>query len=118
MISHIRIQLETESASAAIGNCSSDHDSSCRSSVSRPQTHWTPGLLLTNTRSPSRRAASPLVRLVEGKERWEVSDHPQHILPEKWGETELNCFVPCMVLKATVNDRHHLALYHDKFRGP
>ncbi|GFU52914.1 uncharacterized protein TNCV_1142211 [Trichonephila clavipes] len=30
----------------------------------------------------SRRAASPLVRLVEGKERWEAPDHPQGVLPQ------------------------------------
>ncbi|GFV35228.1 uncharacterized protein TNCV_620241 [Trichonephila clavipes] len=29
----------------------------------------------------SRRAASPLVRLVEGKERWEIPDHSQGVLP-------------------------------------
>ncbi|GFU13511.1 hypothetical protein TNCV_938101 [Trichonephila clavipes] len=29
-----------EGTSAVIGNCSSDHDSSCRSSVSRPQVVW------------------------------------------------------------------------------
>ncbi|GFW68576.1 uncharacterized protein TNCV_529311 [Trichonephila clavipes] len=30
----------------------------------------------------SRRAANPLVRLVEGEERWETLDHPQGVLPE------------------------------------
>ncbi|GBM42758.1 hypothetical protein AVEN_81584-1 [Araneus ventricosus] len=38
-----------ESAPAVIGNCSTDHNSRCRSSVSRPQTGWmqaSPGLLL------------------------------------------------------------------------
>ncbi|GFV49879.1 uncharacterized protein TNCV_1391611 [Trichonephila clavipes] len=33
----------------------------------------------------SRRAASPLVWLVEGEEEWEASDHPQSILPLNWG---------------------------------
>ncbi|GFW39290.1 peroxidasin-like protein [Trichonephila clavipes] len=51
----------------------------------------------------SRRAASPLVRLVKGK---------------NWGETELNRSVTCMVFKATANDKRHLALCHDEFRGP
>ncbi|GFT14394.1 cullin-4A [Trichonephila clavipes] len=64
----------------------------------------------------SRRAASPFVRW-QGK-RWESPDHPQGVLPQNWGETELNCSVTCMVLKATANDRHHLALCHDEFRGP
>ncbi|PRD27058.1 UNVERIFIED_CONTAM: hypothetical protein NCL1_36380 [Trichonephila clavipes] len=66
----------------------------------------------------SRRAASPLVRLVEGKERLEASDHPQSVLPLNWGGTEPNRTVTCMVLKATDNDRRHLALCHDEFRGP
>ncbi|GFV86196.1 uncharacterized protein TNCV_671931 [Trichonephila clavipes] len=66
----------------------------------------------------SSRDASPIVRLVEGKERWEAPDHPQGVLPLNWGETELNRSVICMVLKATANDRCHLALCHDEYRGP
>ncbi|GFV43259.1 uncharacterized protein TNCV_72161 [Trichonephila clavipes] len=65
-----------------------------------------------------RRAASPLVRLVEGEERWEASDHLQSILPLNWGEIEPNRTVTCMVLKATANDWRHLAFCHDEFRGP
>ncbi|PRD26335.1 UNVERIFIED_CONTAM: Cullin-4A [Trichonephila clavipes] len=61
-------------------------------------------------------AASPLVRL--GEKRWEAPDHPQGVLPQNWSETELNCSVTCMVLKATANGRRHLALCHDEFRGP
>ncbi|GFT54728.1 hypothetical protein TNCV_5001101 [Trichonephila clavipes] len=48
----------------------------------------------------SRRAASPLVWLVEAEERWEVLGHTLN-----WGETEQNCTVTCMVLKAKANDR-------------
>ncbi|GFS99429.1 uncharacterized protein TNCV_35751 [Trichonephila clavipes] len=59
----------------------------------------------------SHRAASPLVRLVD-------PDHLQGVLPQNWGETELNRSVTWMVLKATANDRRHLALCHDEFRGP
>ncbi|GFU33509.1 uncharacterized protein TNCV_1797561 [Trichonephila clavipes] len=66
----------------------------------------------------SRRAASPLVRLVESEERWEVPVHPLDVLPQNWGETEPNRFVTCMVLKATANDRRRLALCNDEFRGP
>ncbi|GFW66060.1 uncharacterized protein TNCV_588861 [Trichonephila clavipes] len=66
----------------------------------------------------SRRAASPLVRLVEGEERWEASDHPQGVLPLNWGGIEPNRTITCMVLKATANNRRHLALCHDEFRGP
>ncbi|GFV73417.1 uncharacterized protein TNCV_3389331 [Trichonephila clavipes] len=51
----------------------------------------------------SRRAASPLVCLVE--EKWEASDHPQGFLPLNWGGTEKNRTVTCMVLKAKANDR-------------
>ncbi|GFY10129.1 cullin-4A [Trichonephila clavipes] len=64
----------------------------------------------------SRRPASPLVRLEE--ERWEASAHPQGVLLQNWSETELNCSVTSMVLRATANDRRHLALCHDEFRGP
>ncbi|GFW49022.1 uncharacterized protein TNCV_3902201 [Trichonephila clavipes] len=66
----------------------------------------------------SRRAASPLVRLVEGEERRDAPDHLQGVLPLNWGETELNSYVTCMGLKATANDRRHLARCHDEFREP
>ncbi|GFS71672.1 uncharacterized protein TNCV_4270641 [Trichonephila clavipes] len=66
----------------------------------------------------SRQAASPLVRLVEGGKRWEAPDPSPSVLPQNWSETELNRSVTCMVLKDTDNDRRHLALCHDKFRGP
>ncbi|GFT23025.1 uncharacterized protein TNCV_1857951 [Trichonephila clavipes] len=66
----------------------------------------------------SRRDANFLVRLTEGEERWEVSDHLQGVL-QNWGGAEPNCTVTCMALKATANDRHKsLALYCDEFRGP
>ncbi|GFW18625.1 uncharacterized protein TNCV_1222861 [Trichonephila clavipes] len=60
----------------------------------------------------------PLGRLVEGEERWEASDLPQNVLPLNWSGIEPNLTVTRMVLKATVNDRRHLALCHDEFRGP
>ncbi|GFU44577.1 uncharacterized protein TNCV_1506851 [Trichonephila clavipes] len=66
----------------------------------------------------SRRASSPLVRLVEGEERRETSDHPHSVLPLNWGGIEPNRTVSCMVHKATANDRHHLALCHDEFHAP
>ncbi|GFX23248.1 uncharacterized protein TNCV_4560301 [Trichonephila clavipes] len=53
----------------------------------------------------SRRAASPLVWLVEGEEWWEAPSHLQGFLPLIWGETDQNCTVTCMVLKAKANDR-------------
>ncbi|GFW80790.1 uncharacterized protein TNCV_3778701 [Trichonephila clavipes] len=70
------------------------------------------------TAEPLGLAASPLVRLVEGEERWEVPDHPQSVLPQNWGEAELNRSVTCIVLKAKANDRRYFALCHDEFRGP
>ncbi|GFT25946.1 hypothetical protein TNCV_2807871 [Trichonephila clavipes] len=41
----------------------------------------------------SRRAASPFVRLVEGEERWEASDHPPECSPSKlgWNRAKLYC---------------------------
>ncbi|GFU57116.1 uncharacterized protein TNCV_1779791 [Trichonephila clavipes] len=55
---------------------------------------------------------------VGGREkRWEAPDHPQGVVPQNWGEAELNRSVTCMVLKATGNDRCHLALFYDEFRG-
>ncbi|GFT97583.1 uncharacterized protein TNCV_1034231 [Trichonephila clavipes] len=64
------------------------------------------------------RAASPLVKSVEGEQRWEAPDHPQGVLPLTWGETKLNRSVTCMMLKVSAYDRRHLALCHDEFRGP
>ncbi|GFU77764.1 cullin-4A [Trichonephila clavipes] len=64
----------------------------------------------------SRRASTPLVGLVE--ERCEAPDHPQGVISQNWDETELNRSVNCMVLKASANDRRHLALCHDEFCGP
>ncbi|GFW42287.1 retrovirus-related Pol polyprotein from transposon TNT 1-94 [Trichonephila clavipes] len=54
----------------------------------------------------SHRAASLLVRLVEGEERWETPDHPQGVLPHNWGRMEPNHTITCMVLKAKTDDRH------------
>ncbi|GFS96646.1 uncharacterized protein TNCV_3944231 [Trichonephila clavipes] len=58
----------------------------------------------------SRQATSPLVRLVDGEERWEPLTLPHRFLPQTWNETKLNLTVPCMVLKATANDRHTSSL--------
>ncbi|GFV38872.1 uncharacterized protein TNCV_2814881 [Trichonephila clavipes] len=66
----------------------------------------------------SRRATSPLVRLVEGELRWDAPDHHQGALSLNWGETELNRSITCMVFKAKANDRRPLALCHDEFSGP
>ncbi|GFW59927.1 cullin-4A [Trichonephila clavipes] len=62
----------------------------------------------------SRQAATLPVKLVEGEERWEAPYHSQGVLPQNWGETELNHSVTCMVLKATANERRHLAHCHDE----
>ncbi|GFS72748.1 cullin-4A [Trichonephila clavipes] len=63
------------------------------------------------------RAARLLVRLLEEKERWEAPYHTQGALSQNWGETKINCFVTCIVLKPTANDRRHLALCREEFRG-
>ncbi|GFW61422.1 uncharacterized protein TNCV_346701 [Trichonephila clavipes] len=54
----------------------------------------------------SRQTASSLVRLVDEDERWEVSNHPQGVFPQNWGETDPNRTVTCIVLKAKANDRN------------
>ncbi|GFW68754.1 uncharacterized protein TNCV_3639691 [Trichonephila clavipes] len=79
----------------------------------------------------SRRAAYPLVRLVEREEKWETSDYSQFTcrncgggdrgrvaIYRPFGEVSLslNRTVTCMVLKA--NDRRTSCPCHDEFRGP
>ncbi|GFU93641.1 uncharacterized protein TNCV_3018291 [Trichonephila clavipes] len=64
----------------------------------------------------SRRTTSPLVRLVEGEEKWgRILTTPQGFLPLNWSETESNRTFTYMVLKATAKDKRHLALCHDEF---
>ncbi|GFT25082.1 uncharacterized protein TNCV_179911 [Trichonephila clavipes] len=76
-----------------------------------PSWHW--GTL------NNRRASSPLVRLVEGEEVIEATGEVRGLKPSaKSSENEAKRTVTCMVLKATANDRRHLALGHDEFRGP
>ncbi|GFS83363.1 uncharacterized protein TNCV_600911 [Trichonephila clavipes] len=65
------------------------------------------------TQPPSIRKSSR----VEGVERCEAPDHPR-CPPSKLGWNEPNRTVTCMVLKATANDRGHLVLCQDEFRGP
>ncbi|GFX01724.1 hypothetical protein TNCV_4280041 [Trichonephila clavipes] len=67
-------------------------------------------------KQPSSRKS--LMKLVEGEERREPPDQPQRVLPQSWGETELNRPVTSMVLKVTGNDGRHLAFCHDEFLGP
>ncbi|GFX21225.1 uncharacterized protein TNCV_2251731 [Trichonephila clavipes] len=66
-----------------------------------------------------RRAASPLVRMLDGEERWEAPDHVQSVFPQNWDATVQNRTITCMVLKPKANDRgKNLTLRHDEFRGP
>ncbi|GFV70942.1 uncharacterized protein TNCV_4164891 [Trichonephila clavipes] len=65
----------------------------------------------------SRRAASPLVRLVGGEERWVAPDHPQGVLPQNWGETKLNRSVTRVGLKVTAN-RCHFAMINSMGLDP
>ncbi|GFU82845.1 hypothetical protein TNCV_266421 [Trichonephila clavipes] len=52
----------------------------------------------------SRRAASPLVRLIEGDDKWEAPDHPQGFLRLNCGGTERNRTVTCMSCFSKGND--------------
>ncbi|GFV01711.1 uncharacterized protein TNCV_2774071 [Trichonephila clavipes] len=63
-------------------------------------------------------ASSPLMRFVEGEDRWEAADQPQSVIPLNWGGIEPNRSVTCMVLKATANDSRHLAFAMMNFVGP
>ncbi|GFW34479.1 hypothetical protein TNCV_500971 [Trichonephila clavipes] len=64
-----------------------------------------------------RRAASPLVRLAEGEERWEAPDPLQSVLPKNWGGTDQNRTITCTELKA--NDRRkNVDLSRYEFHGP
>ncbi|GFT86792.1 uncharacterized protein TNCV_4163721 [Trichonephila clavipes] len=66
----------------------------------------------------NRRAASPLVWLVEGEERWKAPHHPHGFLSLNWGGTEQNRTVTCMVLKAKANHRRkNPALSRNEFPG-
>ncbi|GFX64927.1 uncharacterized protein TNCV_450651 [Trichonephila clavipes] len=66
-----------------------------------------------------RRAAWSLVRLMEGVERWEASDHSQDVHPQDWGGIYQNRTITCMVLKARANDwRKNLDFSRDEFHGP
>ncbi|GFW83807.1 uncharacterized protein TNCV_669201 [Trichonephila clavipes] len=42
---------------------------------------------------------------------------PPGVFPQNWGGNEPKHTATCMVLKATANDRRHLALCRDEFRG-
>ncbi|GFV77166.1 hypothetical protein TNCV_2108521, partial [Trichonephila clavipes] len=53
----------------------------------------------------SHHAASLLVRLVDGEERWEALDNPQGVLPHSSSEMEPHHTIACLVLKAKTNDR-------------
>ncbi|GFV23558.1 uncharacterized protein TNCV_1906861 [Trichonephila clavipes] len=67
----------------------------------------------------SRRAASPLVWLVEGEERWDALDHPQVSSLKIGVETSPIVLSPawCSKLRLTTGVKI-LALSRDEFRGP
>ncbi|GFV99077.1 hypothetical protein TNCV_1510551 [Trichonephila clavipes] len=56
------------------------------------------------------RAASPLVRLVEGEEMWKASDHPQGVLPQNWGGIKQIALSPpwCSKLRLTTDPKNGL----------
>ncbi|GFV40213.1 uncharacterized protein TNCV_3823131 [Trichonephila clavipes] len=66
----------------------------------------------------NRRAASPLMRMVKRKERWDAPDHRQGILPQNWAGTEQNRTVTYMVLESKANDRRkNVVICGDEFRS-
>ncbi|GFY33902.1 hypothetical protein TNCV_4596101 [Trichonephila clavipes] len=73
----------------------------------------------TGIRISVMRAVEPKSSREVGRRVKEVGepDYSQGIFPKNWGGSELNRSVTCMVLKATANDRRHLALCHDEFHG-
>ncbi|GFW45466.1 uncharacterized protein TNCV_3244061 [Trichonephila clavipes] len=58
----------------------------------------------------SRQAASPLVWLMEGVERWEAPNHPQVYSLKIGVETSQIILSPVWCSKATANDRRHFAM--------
>ncbi|GFW30111.1 hypothetical protein TNCV_1054221 [Trichonephila clavipes] len=88
-------------------------------SVAFSQRSSKPHLIEDETFNDSLLATKPLLRLVEGEEKWEAPDHPQGVVPLNRGGTEQNRSVTRMMLKAKANDRRKtLALHCDEFRGP
>ncbi|GFU04833.1 uncharacterized protein TNCV_1289811 [Trichonephila clavipes] len=64
----------------------------------------------------SRRAASALVTLVEGKRSERSLAPPNGLLPYNWGGAEQNRTITCLVLKAKANDMCKiLALNRNEF---
>ncbi|GFS53740.1 uncharacterized protein TNCV_731341 [Trichonephila clavipes] len=66
----------------------------------------------------SHRAASHLVRWVEGEERRETPGHLEGVLAQNWGGNEPNHTVTFMVLKLRVTSGVQSSPCHDEFRGP
>ncbi|GFX26289.1 uncharacterized protein TNCV_948881 [Trichonephila clavipes] len=58
------------------------------------------------------RAAKPLVRLVEGEERWKTPDHLQGILSQNWGGNEPKLTVTC--ISKIMVDFHKRILFSDE----
>ncbi|GFX54869.1 hypothetical protein TNCV_3317861 [Trichonephila clavipes] len=54
----------------------------------QPENPAFPGHLRHGDTLNTRQATSPLMRLVEGEERWEAPDHRKGILPKNLGGTE------------------------------
>ncbi|GFU98768.1 uncharacterized protein TNCV_1214841 [Trichonephila clavipes] len=64
-------------------------------------------------------AAIPVLKWVEGEERWEASDHSQGVRSQNWGGIYQNRTVTCMVLIAKANYRRNIpTLSHEEFRRP
>ncbi|GFV90967.1 uncharacterized protein TNCV_1248551 [Trichonephila clavipes] len=108
----LRINHLTAVKSVAILETETEH----RKGERNARCDLTPVPLRYGSTLNSRRAASPLVRLVEGKVRWQAPDHPEGVLSLHWSGTEQNRIFIYMVLKAKADDRRkNLALHHDEF---
>ncbi|GFY22000.1 uncharacterized protein TNCV_3296441 [Trichonephila clavipes] len=67
----------------------------------------------------SRRAADPLVKLVEGKEKWEVNDYPPRSFSLKIGvEPSQIILSPVWYSKPMLMTGKHLAICREEFREP
>ncbi|GFX05636.1 hypothetical protein TNCV_3435401 [Trichonephila clavipes] len=60
--------------------------------------------------------SNPLVKSVEGEEKWQEPDHPHDALPQNWGETKSNPIVTCMVCSNL--QLANPAIHRDEFHGP
>ncbi|GFV34112.1 hypothetical protein TNCV_3630771 [Trichonephila clavipes] len=67
----------------------------------------------------SNRVPSPLVRLVEGEEKWEAPNNPQDVLSHNWGGTKRQIVQsPVWCLRLRLTRGEFLNPCRNEFRGP